>query len=195
MPLVITKGYGAGGSAALLLVTAVTGGILEVRITFNAAPVLVGFATDPANWIITGPDTVTVSAVTTDGNDVVLTTTEQTTGATYTVTIPPSIANTDGVIYVGTNSFNFTGVGDPPFVAMAAGIDGFHVKVIFSEPVVESEALVPSNYVITGSGGLTVSDVEKETDLVYILTTSLQTVGASYTLTVSNIHDLYGNLI
>ena len=83
----------------------------------------------------------------------------------------------------------------PPTLLLARAVDARTVDVIFSEPVVVSEALVPTNYVITGGAGLTVSAVQQISVDTFRLTTSKQVVGQSYLVTASNIHDLAGNLI
>lgn len=81
----------------------------------------------------------------------------------------------------------------PPTVAGVETVDGKTIVVTFDEAVVEAEALTPANYVF--SGGLTLLAVEKVTSSQFRLTTSLQTPGLTYNLTVSGIHDLNGNLI
>lgn len=69
------------------------------------------------------------------------------------------------------------------------------IQVVFTEDVVFAEAMNPSNYVLTG--GLATQSVINVagSQRVFRLTTSTQTAAASYTLTVSNVHDLAGNLI
>lgn len=81
----------------------------------------------------------------------------------------------------------------PPTVVGVNVIDAFTIRVIYSEPVEESGALVSTNY--TFDNGLTASAVAKESDNTYMVTTSQQTSGISYTLTVSNVQDLFGNTI
>lgn len=92
-------------------------------------------------------------------------------------------------------TWNVVAETTPPTLALARAVDARIVEVIFSEDVVESEALNPLNYTITGGGGLAVNGVTKVTASIYRLITARQTVGASYTVQASNIHDLAGNLI
>jgi hypothetical protein len=73
---------------------------------------------------------------------------------------------------------------------MAYSLDGHTLKVIFSEAVVEADALDTANYSIPG---LTVLGAAYETDNTYILTTSLQSPNTSYTVTVTNVRDLKDN--
>jgi len=91
-------------------------------------------------------------------------------------------------------SYSWT-VGDStsPSVSSVVVLDAFRIRVIYSEPVVSSEALIAGNYGFTA--GLVATSVSEESSSSYIVSTSQQTPGQSYTLTVSNVHDLNGNLI
>lgn len=81
----------------------------------------------------------------------------------------------------------------PPVVSSVDVIDGKTMDVLFSEVVVEAEAMAPANYVF--NNGLTVLAVSKVSGSQYRLTTILQAPGQAYSLTVSNVHDLSGNAI
>lgn len=81
----------------------------------------------------------------------------------------------------------------PPEVEGVEAPEGRLLIVTFSEAVVEAEALDPANYSL--DNGLVVLDLEKISASQYRITTSLQTPGLSYNLTVSGVHDLSGNLI
>lgn len=96
-------------------------------------------------------------------------------------------------LYDGDFTIPFVSVAQAPTIIAAEAIDGNTLRVIFSESVLDADALIPTNYVITGGGGLTVSAVVKETDRFYVLTTSDQTPGVTYTVTVSNVRDLKQN--
>lgn len=175
-----------------------TGGASTIHLTYSLPPYISGDAAVPANWIITGSGVpVTVTSVTTSGNDIVLGVTEQTQGASYQVTMPAGISGISGVSYIAlSGSFvaNFTGTGIAPTILIAfPENDAYKVDVIFSEAVVDTEALVAANYSI--NNGLQVYSVDKLSDSSYRLHTSQQTAGVVYTLIVSNIHDLKGNLI
>jgi hypothetical protein len=82
---------------------------------------------------------------------------------------------------------------NPPYIASCQSVDARTLDVIFSEVVVESEALVISNYIITPT--LTVSAIQKLDSVSYRLTTSKQTELLPYTITAIGIHDLNGNLV
>jgi hypothetical protein len=81
----------------------------------------------------------------------------------------------------------------PPTVSGVEVLGGRLLLVNFSSAVVESEALDPANY--SFDNGLVVLGLEKVGGSQYQITTSLQTPGLSYELTVTGIHDLNGNLI
>lgn len=221
MPFPITKGYGSQGDASssglvstqgygdpgapsgacntfTLLLVEVYPDRLELLFSTNV--MVVGPAATPAQWVITTlvPSVIvpTVTSIEVVGPRIKLYTTEAKDGVLYTLNFPVvGIKDLSLNPYPGPFTYNFIGIGISPYVALAGAEDGYHVKVIFSETVVEAEALIPGNYVITGGAGLSVFEVFKETDKVYRLRTSLQTVGQTYTVTVSNIHDLQGNLI
>lgn len=95
------------------------------------------------------------------------------------------------------NSYSWNVVTEttPPTLVLARAVDARIVEVLFSEDVVESEALNPLNYLITGAGGLAVNGVTKVSASIYRLVTARQTVAGAYTVQASNIHDLAGNLI
>jgi hypothetical protein len=189
-----------GGSSTGPTLLSVTPYVDRIELSFDSNIILSGPALTPAQWPITAatPGTIvpTVTSIGVVGSTVTLYTTECTGGAVYYLHIPASgVTDFTFATFGGPWIHLYVGVGAAPFVALASAQDALHAKVIFSEAVVEAEALVAANYIITGGAGLTVYNVTKETDLVYVLTTSLQVVGQSYTVTVSNIHDMYGNLI
>lgn len=147
---------------------------------------------------------------------------ESTSGAfansgTYDLLLPSSALDTEGMlkyavaatgaeIYKGvlyveppTPAYvSFTGGGDTvsPVIARVVATRRTSVTVEFSESVVMTDAangaLNTVNYTI---GGLTVSSVIQLSNRSVRLTTSPQTPGTVYTLTVSNIEDLDGNVI
>lgn len=218
MPFPVTKGYGSQGDGSgsglastsgfgdpagtgagftILLIEAYPD---RLELVFSTNVALFGPALVPAQWTVTtgvsGAPVPVVTSVVVAGPRVKLYHTEARTGVLYTLALPVvGIQNLFSDPYGGPFTSNFTGVGIVPFVVVAGAGDGFSVKVIFSEPVEPSDALIPSNYVITGSGGLTVFEVTQENATIFNLRTSLQQVGAAYTLTVSNVRDLQGNLV
>lgn len=75
----------------------------------------------------------------------------------------------------------------PTLVAAYGGGDLTSVRVEFSERLDPTSATTPGNYTI--SGGVTVSGAEMINDSTVRLTTSRQTSGQRYTLTVNNVKD------
>ncbi len=79
----------------------------------------------------------------------------------------------------------------PPRAVSALATDYTHVKVSFNEAMNEPSATNPANYTIPG---LSVTAAEKLTADTYRLTTSAQTYGVAYTVTVAPaVQDLAGN--
>ncbi|MBL9126442.1 MAG: SUMF1/EgtB/PvdO family nonheme iron enzyme, partial [Verrucomicrobiales bacterium] len=76
----------------------------------------------------------------------------------------------------------------PTLKSATSGISYSDVTVVFSEAVSETTAGTAANYAF--SGGISVSEVLVLTPTSVRLTTSLQTPGTRYTLTVANIRDL-----
>jgi hypothetical protein len=82
----------------------------------------------------------------------------------------------------------------PPTIVSVHGSDTFTAATVkFSEPVTDPSATTVGNYSL--SGGLTVSAVTRVDLYTVRLTTSTQTAGAEYTLTVNNVRDNAGNSI
>ena len=80
-------------------------------------------------------------------------------------------------------------VSEPPTLAdIITGADCGEVRVVFSVPVLESDAADAANYAI--GGGITVLDASLGEDLMTVtLTTTPHAGGVTYTLTVNNIRD------
>lgn len=92
-------------------------------------------------------------------------------------------------------SYSWTAVVDAlaPTIAMVDVLDSVTIRIFFSEAVVESEASNLANY--SFDNGLQAIEITRENGFTYLMTTSTQTAGQSYTITASNIHDVNGNLI
>lgn len=81
-----------------------------------------------------------------------------------------------------------------PTVAKISGSGTFTTAtVVFNEAVTAATAGAKANYAL--DGGLTISDVKIVTPTMVRLTTSSQTSGTKYTVTVNNVKDLVGNTI
>lgn len=200
MSLIVTLGLGYGGGApggGFLLTSVIPSSTyIDLAFTFALAQIS-GPAVDPTQYTITplnGGNAVTILSAALVGGNVRLTTTEFTNGKTYRVTLPyASFNDGNSDIFQGPFFMDFVAVGVAPTVVMIRAVDARIMEVVFSEPVVDAEALTPTNY--TSDGGLTISAVTKVTDVIYRLTTSRQNRDQVYNVTVSNVHDRAGNLV
>ncbi len=115
------------------------------------------------------------------------------TGARYRVNLLISgaaVASTETVVTVEKDTV------PPTIKSVTGGLNYTEVTVIFSESVSETTAGNAANYRL--SGGLAISEALVLTPTSVRLTTTAQTPGAKYTLTVSGIRDVAsggGNLI
>lgn len=190
----------------------------KLRVTFSEAmdPEM---ALDTANYSVNGISVLTAAyeknADGVDKRDVVLlTTTAQTENTSYTLTVAKTMADLAGNLIKSETSFRsfaFTGlkrdVTSPKLVA-AQSVDGKHVRLLFSEDsdLDKSTVLNVNNYSVanksTGSSTLTISAAERVLSSSgsgkyneILLTTSLQTFGQMYEISVKNLADEFGNII
>lgn len=147
-----------------------------------------------SNYSISPSLTVSGAALSADGRTVELTTSTQTTGTAYTLTVK-NIKDSSGNAIAEESSAQFTGVDTtPPKVNSAVSVNETTVDVVFDENVEKSVAESVGNYAVSPS--LTVTDVVLQADGRTVrLTTSLQAWQTVYTLTVSNVKDISGNII
>lgn len=216
MPLLITLGLGAVGDGSksgllstsglglatvknpaclALRIYAIENFATSLKVVMSANLALAGRALDPAYWVITSSTgvPVTVTSVSAFLHVVTLGVTEQTNGAQYTLAPPSEGMNDVYGNHLATGATaQFTGLmSAAPGVAMSRTFDERHLDVIFTEAVVEADALIPTNYTISPT--LSVLSVERITDLYYRLTTGPQNLLGAYTVTVQNIRDLAHN--
>lgn len=165
-----------------------------VKVTFSES-VDAATATNAANYTFDKGVTVTNAAL--SGKVVTLTTSEQTQGTLYTLTIQ-NVTDIAGNA-IDKKDFYVGGVKDTvkPYVKNGAVvIDAQGVLTVeFSEPVTAATATNVANYTVTNN--LTVVKATQDADnaaIVYLETTE-QTVGATYQLTVANVADKAGNVI
>jgi hypothetical protein len=104
----------------------------------------------------------------------------------------------------GGVTFEYTAGGETvqPYPYSVQGLSRILTRVVYSEavqmdsnPSFTSSALNPANYALVGAGSPTVVGVSQVNSSTVDLSTTTQTVGASYTLTISNVKDLNGNVI
>jgi len=148
-----------------------------------------------ANWVIiniTGDPCSVLTVTQTDPNTVVLTTTGQTAGASYSLDLAAGAVQSDPLgVPNNFDNLPFAGMDVPPSLVSATPQSSTTVLALFSEPVVVAEALVWSNY--TFDNGLISVSVTQVSTTQYLVTTSEMHPTTVYTMTVSGIHDLAGN--
>lgn len=187
----------------LYLETATSLGATQVMLRFSE-PATSGSLENIAHYTILDPDTdqdldirITGAAAGTDGRHVVLTTTPQ-SNLRYRV-VADNIQSIGGDFYIdpNRNSAVFQGIPTndeaPPRVVSAVGTSDTTVLVTFNEPL-RAESADAANFAVSPS--LYVLDaVLTEYRTQMLLTTTRQSAGTAYTLTVSNVRDQAGNLV
>lgn len=198
---IITEGLGGtvggGGGGGLFQVTSVVPSTTSIAINLNGGVTLASLASSGANWSISATTGVPmiVTGVNAAGSTITLTVTQGTNGAVYTINIPNGVIRTsDSAPLVPPYQQNFFATGTAPTVLSIIRSDARRFEVVFSTNMLESEALTKANYGIAPP--LTVAGVTKVQGNTYQVSTSeAQVPGQSYMVTVSNVHDLFGNLI
>ena len=179
MPLIVTRGLGAPGfvlSGAVLS----AGGVLTMSFTSGGAVTLVGTAAVAANWVVSGPTQVTPVSVSASGSVVTLRTTHPyQPGGSYSVAVPTGVTDANNDPFLGPVLLNVLGAGDGCSIVSASSVDARTLRVVF-DSAPGASALVAANYAPVG---FTISAIQKETDSVFLLTTSHQLIGSGYSIT------------
>lgn len=121
---------------------------------------------------------------------------EMTNGVNYTVTVS-NVESTDGsLIDPSYDDYTFTGLGTAPQLVSASIQSRVVVRVTFNEAMLNNAALTnPTNYVITGNGGLAVYSVTVVDSTHVDLYVSQMEHGVTYIVEVSNVQDTAYNII
>lgn len=174
----------------------------QITLTFNEPVTIAPAFAGPESWTISHAVDATIAdvkvkQVVTAGNQILLTTSEQTDGKAYTLHMPGQIWDTaNGDFLVSPVDQAFTGIGVPPVILMVNAIDERSVDVVFDEPLLEADVLTPGNYQIFGpevdesDGTVEITSVEKITDLTYRIHTSHMRSSSSFFFFASGIRDL-----
>jgi|SRR5579859_4103799 len=199
--LITTQGYGTTKasvypSCLAFLALGVTPTLTTLDVSMSNAFTISGPAASPSDYTITpldGGHAVTILSVQQSGPHLLLTTTEHTNGKNYQLTMPSiGIVDINNNPFDGPFTINYVGVGVAPYALAARSIDARTLEITFDEQVDPSTALNPSNYSI--NNGLTVTGVVAVTNSIYRLSTSRQTQGMTYTVTITNVVDDGGNV-
>lgn len=173
----------------------------HVRVTFNEDMDNNAALTTAGNYTFTGPTTLTASSVSRDSaTQVTVEVNEMEQSSSYEVTVASTTGTIQDVAYnaldTDHDTATFTGVGDAPSVDSASATDSTHVRVTYDEAMANNAALIDAaNYVITGDTVITtVSVVRDNPTQVTVECSELLDLG-NYTITVSNVEDLAGNVI
>lgn len=185
------------------VVSAVSLNTTTIRVTFNETMGNTGLTT-PGNYVFTGPALapITAAVVTKVSNtsvDVTIPEEMQTGTDNYTVTVS-NVINTDG--YTITSEFDhaiFNGIGVAPQIVSATSTAIDTIRVVFNENMNDIGLTTDSNYTFTCPVGatITVGNVTK----INATTVDITTVGEmltgvdNYTVTVTNVIDVAGNVI
>jgi hypothetical protein len=191
----VTHGYLSDGGSSGATVLSVSGSVCLVTVTFSSTCTITLAGSDPANWGISGAGAaVEVTGVSFSAPDqVILTTTQQRTGVTYTVIVPA------GAVVVGADPnpadsvHTFVGIGQTPTVISGIPKTLTSVVVKYSQPMDPSSASVPTNYVLAPA--LLVTEVIPQSSTDFLLITALQSPDTLYTGTITGVTDQVGNPI
>lgn len=168
-----------------------------VEVNFNTDLALGTEALAPQSWVIYGApgEVVSVGHVSLKDPDTIrLQVGEQVRGRTYTIHMPQAgILDVDGYRLDGSKQIVFLGSGNGPILVSVRSTGSHRIEAIYNKPVNEQDAVKLANYAI--SGGLTVRSVTKISDTTYEVGTSRQSAGVTYTVVVTNVRDLTGNII
>lgn len=159
-----------------------------ITITCNSTNnvVLTGDSLSTSNWAFTTTNGIAISplSVTAVNKTIVITTTNQTIGATYTLSVPNGIVDATGLVCTGPFSFSFTGLGTAPALLYSRSIDAHNIEICYSDKMDLNTTLNTLNYTISPT--LTVNSVTQITNNIFHISTSRQTSGTTYTITVNN---------
>lgn len=165
-----------------------------ITITCGDIPNLTGMALNETNWSIidNSGSHLLITSIETIDNTILLHTTEQVNGSSYILTVPSGI-EFSGDPFAGPFDWIFNGVGSNPSIIITRVVDSRLIEVWYNSPVYLLDAIKPTNYTITNSGGLSVISVIQISNTIFQLSTSAQLVDAAYTVTASNIRNILGN--
>lgn len=188
----------SGGAGVTLAINSSSVTANSVTLTFNDLVIATNQSSLAEDWLVssTGVLAVTITGILVVDDTITLTTTEQTNGGSYVLNVPFGIVRaTDGSPLVPPYTKNFTGIGVAPSTSQIIKLnDARMFDIVFSKPVVTSEALDKSHYSISPS--LTIKSITKVQDNRYTIATyEAQVQGQTYSVTVTGIHDTAGNLI
>lgn len=176
------------------LISSIIPSYLSLKVIFTKPMTNDSELINPENYYITVSDPTTafdfeIISVTPESvanpNYIILETTDCTHDKEYTFVIVPDKIKTSTEEYItaGLNTIAFNGVSELPNILSVIPITSSSVRITFSKKMAKNSSLLDnSSYAFTG--GLKVLSVEQENPYSVLLTTSVQTSGEIYNLTV-----------
>ncbi|MEN6316388.1 MAG: hypothetical protein ABFD25_19315 [Clostridiaceae bacterium] len=172
---------------------------VELTVTYTEAEKLSDSALDIANYTINNDVTVTAAKFKKDTNVlggtpvVILTTSAQVSGKLYKLTVK-NVADVAGNKIADVDkSFGGTAVDTVKIGIESVVADTNTAVIVTLNDTVDATTVVPANFTIDGDLTVTAAAVDADNEKVVNLTTSAQTAGKLYTLTIANLKDEAGN--
>jgi len=186
-----TKNFTGDGFPKLNTATATDN--THVELVFSET-VDITSAETTGNYSIPGLTVFSATRKVGEPNKVTLQTSSQTNAQNYTVTVTNVKDLTNNIIQAPNNTANFVGFNDtqPPKVISATSINNTTVEVAFDEAVQQATAETSTNYVISG---LPVISAVRQVDTSKVRLTTHYQSNTTYTVTVSNVQDLFSHTI
>ncbi|NOH00346.1 MAG: LamG domain-containing protein [Ignavibacteriae bacterium] len=145
-----------------------------------------------SNYSIDNGIIIVSSLLSPSEKEVILSTSEH-AGGSYTITVNNILDLAGNMIQPNsTKQYNVEEDSVSPELTSISLVDKNTLEVFFSEPINETDAENISNYII--ESGITINSANLANSTKVTLTTSTHAVG-EYTIMVSNIHDISGNVI
>lgn len=128
-----------------------------------------------------------------------LRTTQMELGNIYEIAVN-NVSDKFGNVISATTNYKTTFSGQPldtqgPRVVSAEPITNTKFKITFNETLNKVSAESYGNYVLSNGLAVLAAAMDESDDKVVYITTSTQTMGIAYVVTVNNVMDEYGNLI
>lgn len=190
-------GAGGGGSGPAIISTT-TPNPNQIVIQWSENVTLTPFATTDLAlaFVITPPlgfgAVSAVSVSLSDPTHMVITTTDQAIGEAYSMVVASGVVNAvDGTN--GSTTVHFTGNDTAFGVASHRYVDGMDFIVVFNRTAEQSSASNPVNYVFVPA--LVIHQIQRLDPVTYLLKTAVMAPSTPFTITVSNVKDLAGNVI
>lgn len=151
-------------------------------------------AENASNYSISPTLNITGAALQPDGKTVRLKTDTQIKGTSYTVTVD-KVQDISLNTMLGPETADFTGIDTtPPKVVDVKPVTDNKINIMYSEKVDKNTAEDINNYEINPLLNISGASLQADGQTVQ-LTTDTQTLGTQYSVKVSNVADLTGNII